>query len=167
MKNQLKTYVFAVALSAVALWGPAAYAGAIEFTVAPEFVVVAPGDTITYSGTFRADATNTDIVYLTSLFVNLPGPFTVDDSLFWSREFSIYPGDTLVANLFTVTVGSTALWIPYEGTVEVSFGPDLTTTEDVRTDTFQVNVVPEPASLLFVGCGLGVLAGAVRRRRRA
>lgn len=151
-----------------------ATASAATLTVNLDFptLAVAPGQTVTFSGTISNGFA--DAVDLNSLNVNLSGSgFTVDPTPFFFGPLTVDGNATTVNfSFFSVAVDDPFAFPSglYSGTIDVLGGvqvggiPDPTVQNLLGQAAFEVNVleatqVPEPASaplLLVTGAALGL-----------
>ena|ERR1035441_9469632 len=90
-----------------------------------------------------------------------------DGSPFYNNSpLFLDPGDTTgVIELFTITA---PLYGPgsnfYTGTYQITGGGDSESSDLLASENFDVNVIPEPSSLVLLLTGLAGLAGTLRRR---
>jgi hypothetical protein len=162
--------LFAATLLAAFLM-PNAKADSIVFTINNPTQSVAPGGTVTFTATVSAPNTNGGTIYLNADSVNTsspvdPGDIYVDDTDFLNNFFplSFDPGDSITADLFTVTLPLDAPdGYYYSGTFTLQGGVDFFTADNLGTQNFSVatlvSAIPEPpANLLcltgFAGVGL-------------
>src|SRR5579871_162382 len=124
-----------------------------------------PGSTLWFDATVSAPLSNAATVYLNSDDFGITGTSTIDDSGFLSYFVSVDPGETLTANLFSVTLPpDLAVGVPYNGFFTlVGGGPN--DFNNLVTVDFQINTVPEPGTWVLLATGLGALAMAIFGRR--
>ncbi len=153
-----------VLMAMITLSASMARADVLNITFDPNGYNALPGTTIGVVGTI----TNTtgDDVYADQNQVSLPGPFMVDISPFFSPSFP-YPfaaNQSYTGVLFNVTVAANAANpASYLGIYPLLDSAGAT----LGSANFQVNVVPEPASMLLLGSGLTGLVGVIRRKRQS
>ncbi|HYP06439.1 MAG TPA: PEP-CTERM sorting domain-containing protein [Bryobacteraceae bacterium] len=138
------------------------WSASIEVTLDSSLQSAEPGDVVTFTGTI--ENTGVDTVYLNGFSSTFPLG-GVDDSAFFLLPASLAPFGTASGPLFSVMIpGGAALGL-YAGTFNVLGGDTPTSFDLLATQTFAVNVVPEPSSaLLALG---GVFALILRRRTRS
>jgi len=125
-----------------------------------------PGSTITFDATVSAPSTNGAPVFLNNDNFTIDSPLTLDDSDFFSFPISLDPGDSYTGALFTVTLPSDIVFQTYTGSFEILGGADGSTYNPEATVDFQVNLTPEPSTMLLLATGLGLLAFAMYRKRQ-
>jgi len=165
MNRKLISTLFLMMLMAAIMLSASVARADILLTLNPATLSGYPGDTLT----FNATITNTgpSEVFLNGITDNVSAPLTLDDSLFFTTPASLAAGDFWTGNLFTVTIPASA--VPYftgSGYVTLVGGADSSAQDVLSTQTFEVNVVPEPASMVLLGSGLSGLVGVIRRKRQ-
>jgi hypothetical protein len=124
-----------------------------------------PGSPITFEATISAPSTNTGTIYLNGDNYTLGGLFTVDDTDFLNFPFSLDPGASATADLFTVTLLPGVPYGSYNGFFSILGGSDPFALDTIGTATFDVQVTPEPQTVTLLGTGLLGLAVILMRRR--
>lgn len=139
-----------------------AIAASISFSLDSSLLVTIPGSTVTFSGV--VENTGSDPVFLNGISVSAMGGLIVDSSLFFFLPASLLPLEDASGALFRITVPNAAALGLYAGTVSI-LGGDTASDQDVlASETFAVNVVPEPSSIVLAVGGMAGL-GLFRRRR--
>ncbi|MBL8210918.1 MAG: PEP-CTERM sorting domain-containing protein [Bryobacterales bacterium] len=153
-------------------------AGASVSKAAVILTLTNPNQTTTAGSTvsFLATAFNDDTVpvSLNALNRNLDAALTMDDSAFFNNWLSIPANSFFDPNpqeLFTITVAVGTGPGTYSGTVDLLGGPDIQDQNILGSAQFSVTVnptsgdIPEPASVLLVGAGLGLAILRARMHR--
>jgi hypothetical protein len=154
--------VLSLTIASLLLASTAANADSFSITLTPAFQ---SGD----QSAFAFDATvinNSDnTVYLNGDNSFVDSPLTVDDSPFnddW--PFTLGPGDSFSGLLFNVDVPPGSLGDD-TGYFQILGGYDNSSElNTLGSANFEVEVTPEPSSILLLGTGVLSLAGTLRRR---
>jgi PEP-CTERM motif len=165
MKSLRSLFLLPLTIVAFLVAGTAANADPLSITLDSPYQNVGPGQTVTFTATIT-NLDPTDTMYLNGDSFNLDAPLSLDDSGFWNNSpFSLDPSSSSGdIELFTVSAPFDAVGL-YSGSFEILGGDPSDFTDVVGSATFNVNVTPEPSSLLLLGSGLMGLATTVRRRR--
>ena len=119
---------------------------------------------------FYATVTNTgaDTLYLNGGSPNLESGMTLDDSPFGndSNFWILAPGASYTGLFFTVTVPSYVQGASnyYEGSYNIVGGANVEAQDLLAVPNFDIQVTPEPSSMVLLATGLVGLAGTLRRR---
>ena len=163
LEENMKSFsklALSLTIAAFLLTGPAAKADTLTITLDSPFQSGLAGQTLNFSGTITNPLGPT--VALSGDSITLAGTFTTDDT-----GFLFYAPLTLSASqssgdipLFAITIDpGTALGI-YAGAFDILDGSGAV---EGQAD-FDIDVTPEPGTILLLGTGLLVLAGMIRWR---
>jgi len=140
-------------------------ADVLTLTFDNETLAGAPGDELDFIGTLTNNTADTVFINGDSFTFAL---LDLNDSPFLNNApISLDPGEVSTPfELFDVVIPSGTPNGTYAGTFTVLGGSDGNAGDNLGTTGFHVAVVPEPASLPFIGAGLVALAYVRRRLSR-
>ena len=149
----------------LALLAPPAARAQLSFTLDPLSLSGSPGSLLTFSGTLAN--TGASPLFLTGDSFTLAGTgLSLDDTLFIEgAPLSLSGGESFAGPLFAVWIAPAVPNGSYQGSFTVLGGPSDSAHGDLATQSFSVEVVPEPATGVLLAAGL-LAAGALPRRRR-
>jgi hypothetical protein len=164
MKRLSNFVVLSVAVASFLLAGTAARADSLSIVLAAPFQSGVEGlvDEFQFNATVTNESAQT--VDLNGDDFSVDAPLSVDDSPFNSYPLSLGPGDSYTGVLFNVDVPLTTPQGLYAGSFEIIGGGPTDYTDVVGAANFNVQITPEPSSLLLMVSGLAGLAGTLRRR---
>jgi PEP-CTERM motif len=159
----LRLFVLAIA----SLLSVPAHADTITLTLTnPVQVGGLLGTSLDFDATVSAPGKNSGDVFLNADSFNVDAPLTLDDDgFFFGFPLSLSPGQTFSGLLFTVFLPTNTPNAIYNGSFSILGGADGSAANDLADVTFQVNTVPEPATLLMLGSGFPGLVAMIRRKR--
>ena len=156
-------FVFAAAL----LLSVSAYADTVTLTLTNpvQFGSGSLGSSLSFDATVTAPSTNSAEVFLNADWFNVDAPLTLDDSgFFFGFPLSLNPGESFTGLLFTVFLPSSTSNAIYNGSFSILGGSDGSAGNDLADVQFEVNTVPEPATILMLCTGLSGLVTMLRRK---
>ena len=162
MKDLKRLMVLSLTSASLLLACTAAKADSFSITLIPAFQT---GDRTVFASDATVVNNSDDTVYLNGDNTFVDAPLSVDDSPFNSEwPFTLGPGDSYSGLLFNVDVPPGTLG-DYSGYFQVLGGYDNSTElNTLGTANFEVEVTPEPTTILLLGTGVLSLAGTLRRR---
>lgn len=172
MNNKMKCALFAVIVAGAML--PSAHADTVTVTLTPAIETGTAGDTVTYSATISAPATNAAPLYLNDESIDFNGltAATTDGTdLFLNFPVDLNPGNSASGDLFTVMLPADAAPGSYTGDFILDGGADLSTYDTLATVSFTLDIpaavspVPEPSTWTLLAAGLLSIAGLRWRQR--
>jgi hypothetical protein len=144
------------------LLAASAYAGPLTFTFTSSLFNVPIGQTVTFSATLTN--TGTTPLFLNGDSVSIAPPLQINDTKFFLNfPISLSAGQIFTAPILDVTAQSGAALGLHVGSMSILGGATPNELTSQASQTFAVNVVPEPGSVALLAAGMMVL-GWVRRR---
>jgi hypothetical protein len=167
MKRFRNLLILSLAIAGFLMVGTAAKADPISLTITPDLTFQSgPGPVFEFYETVTN--TGSDTVYLNGDDPVLGAGLSLDDSPFNTNPsfWVLAPGDFYTGLLFTVTApsyveGASNL---YTGSFTILGGADNSAGDPLATVNFDIQVTPEPSSLVLLLTGMAGLAGTLRRR---
>jgi hypothetical protein len=148
-------------LSALCLVASGAVAAPISFNFTSSLQTTVPGSNVTFSATVAETGGTT--TFLNGDTVTFP-LFVDDTAFFLNFPAALAPFQSVTAPIFTVLVPAGTPLGLYSGTFELLGGASAATFDSLASQTFAVDVVPEPATATLFLCGTAVMC-MLRRAR--
>jgi len=156
--------IVSLGIAGLLLTGPAAMADTVLTLDSP--FQIGTGPVFAFYGTITNTGDST--VFLNGdSFTVLDAALTYDDSdyFFVNAPLSLDPSGTSGdIELFTITVADGTPYGLYAGTYQILGGADSNASDVLASENFDIQITPEPSSLMLLASGLAGLAGVLRRR---
>jgi len=163
MKSASSLMILPLILAGFLLGVTAAQADPLSITLFAPDQTGLPGDILSFDAKVTNDSS--EVVYLNGDFALVGSPLTVDDGPYFSGyPLTLDAGESYTGVLFDVKIPSGAPEALYSGYFEITGGAGAGDGGEVGLANFNVQVAPEPSSLLLLASGLAAFAGIIRRR---
>ena len=165
--TKLRSLLFlSLTIVGLLLAATAANADPLSLTFTQAFQSGVGGDTLTFDVT-AINNSLTEVVNFNSDSLNINpvgNDLVTNDEFQANAPFFLNPGDSSEYEAFTVFIPAGTPAGLYEGSYVIEGGPTDSDFNEVGTVNFDVQVTPEPSSLVLLLTGMAGLAETLRRR---
>ena len=164
MKKLRNLLILSLGIAGCLMTGPAAKSDTVLTLDSP--FQIGSGPVFAFYGTI----TNTGV---STVFLNgdsfpvLDAALTYDDNDYFYVNAPLFlapSGTSGDIELFTITVAGGTPYGLYAGTYQILGGADSNAQDVLASENFDIQITPEPSSLMLLASGLAGLAGVLRRR---